>query len=157
MTSDEARYLQSFLSRYKDIYPEGLITGWFGPLTRSAVQRFQCKYAILCDPNDPAHGYVGPRTRERLNELLREPLTGSTGSPQADNSPLTPSLTSSIPTSDNGGITRYTAPPSFSRRNQAYPGEVERTPIPAYRDPQSARGEVEESERLLGIRAGWFN
>ena len=117
MTSDEARYLQSFLSRYKDIYPEGLITGWFGPLTRSAVQRFQCKYAILCDPNDPAHGYVGPRTRERLNELLREPLTGSTGSPQADNSPLTPSLTSSIPTSDNGGITRYTAP-------QASPEEI---------------------------------
>ena len=85
LRSNEVKSLQSFLSRYKDIYPEGLITGWFGPLTRSAVQRFQCKYEILCESQDPvlrlsqdltAYGYVGPKTRAKINELFNlQPIT----------------------------------------------------------------------------------
>jgi len=38
-------------------------TGYFGPITKKAVQRFQAKYGI------PQTGYVGPLTRAKLNEL----------------------------------------------------------------------------------------
>ena len=96
LKNDDVRYLQSFLSQYPDIYPEGLITGYFGPLTKAAVQRFQCKHNILCDENDSAYGYVGPKTRAKINALLREPLTPvpeqKLGTGQAsDNLPLTSS------------------------------------------------------------------
>jgi len=38
--------LQIFLkSQGKNIYPEGIISGWFGPLTKKAVIAFQEKYA----------------------------------------------------------------------------------------------------------------
>ncbi len=47
-----------------DIYPQGLVTGYFGSLTRSAVVRFQKKYAIL------QTGFVGPLTRAKINALL---------------------------------------------------------------------------------------
>ncbi len=61
----EVRCLQSFLkSRGVEIYPEGLVTGVFGSLTRAAVRRFQAQYQI------PTTGYVGPLTRAKINELL---------------------------------------------------------------------------------------
>jgi len=55
------------------LYPEGLITGYFGPLTEKAVQRFQLKYKIVnskTPESDPGYGYVGPKTRGKLNELI---------------------------------------------------------------------------------------
>lgn len=55
----------------------GMETSTFGPLTRSAVVKFQNKYGIT-----PAAGYVGPVTRAKLNSMN----TGSTpivpGNPQ---------------------------------------------------------------------------
>ncbi|MBI4087258.1 MAG: peptidoglycan-binding protein, partial [Candidatus Liptonbacteria bacterium] len=67
----EVTALQSFLkSQGADIYPEGLITGYFGALTKEAVGRFQLKYGILTSENDAGYGYVGPRTREKINSLL---------------------------------------------------------------------------------------
>src|SRR3989338_8904446 len=34
---DEVTQLQEFLKQFPDIYPQGLVTGYFGPLTESAV------------------------------------------------------------------------------------------------------------------------
>ncbi len=65
---DEVRFLQEILSRDKTIYPEGMITGYFGPLTDKAVKRFQEKYNIS-NINDSGYGYVGPKTRGVLNGL----------------------------------------------------------------------------------------
>lgn len=62
---DEVKILQEFLARDPAVYPEKLITGTFGKLTEAAVIRFQKKEAI-----SPAAGYVGPKTRGRLNELF---------------------------------------------------------------------------------------
>lgn len=57
--------LQQFLKNQGvNIYPEALITGYFGNLTRSAVVRFQEKYGIFNT------GFVGPITRAKINELL---------------------------------------------------------------------------------------
>lgn len=64
---NDVKRLQEFLKTPPaggpDIYPEGLVTGYFGPLTEAAVKRFQEKYAI------ESIGIVGPKTRAKLNEF----------------------------------------------------------------------------------------
>lgn len=47
----------------------GYETTYFGVATRSAVQKFQEKYGIA-KSGDPAFGFVGPKTRAKLNEIL---------------------------------------------------------------------------------------
>ncbi len=70
-SGDEVNSLQTFLKvQGTEIYPEGLVTGYFGPLTRAAVGRFQIKYGIVSDEDDPDYGYVGLGTREKINFLL---------------------------------------------------------------------------------------
>ncbi|OHA15944.1 MAG: hypothetical protein A3B08_03495 [Candidatus Taylorbacteria bacterium RIFCSPLOWO2_01_FULL_43_44] len=60
--------LQNYLKSFKDLYPEGLVTGYFGPATLRAVQRFQVKYG-LAKKGDAGYGVVGPKTRAKLNEV----------------------------------------------------------------------------------------
>ncbi|MDI6602593.1 MAG: S8 family serine peptidase [Patescibacteria group bacterium] len=68
----EVRYLQMFLkAQGSDIYPEGLVTGYFGKLTLNAVKRFQLKHKIITPETSPwIAGYVGPQTRAKINEIL---------------------------------------------------------------------------------------
>ena len=60
--------LQKFLAQYKDIYPAGFVTGFFGPATEKAVGLFQEKYGIA-KKGDEAYGGVGPKTRAKLNSM----------------------------------------------------------------------------------------
>lgn len=61
----EVSCLQEFLKNQgEDIYPEGLVTGNFGGLTKQAVIRFQAKYNII------QTGIVGPLTRFKINQIL---------------------------------------------------------------------------------------
>ncbi len=62
-SDQEVRALQEYLKQLGD-YPEGIISGFFGPLTEAAVKRFQQRFGI------PNTGVVGPLTRAKLNELL---------------------------------------------------------------------------------------
>ena len=70
--NDQVKKLQELLSTDKDIYPEGLITGYYGTLTTKAVQKFQCKYNIVCSgsPQTTGWGLVGSKTRKKLNEVF---------------------------------------------------------------------------------------
>ncbi|MEK7609177.1 MAG: peptidoglycan-binding protein, partial [Patescibacteria group bacterium] len=60
---DDVRKLQEFLARDKEIYPEGLATGFYGPKTAEAVKRWQRKN------NLDAAGVVGPKTIAKFREL----------------------------------------------------------------------------------------
>jgi len=62
MTDEEVKVLQELLAADPTIYPEGLVTGYFGPLTTKALKRFQEKHGI------EAVGEVGPKTLVKLNE-----------------------------------------------------------------------------------------
>ena len=56
--------LQTFLAMNSTIYPEGLVTGFYGPLTEAAVERFQTANGI-----DPV-GRVGPITLAAINAQM---------------------------------------------------------------------------------------
>ncbi len=68
----EITILQQWLAKDASIYPEGLITGYFGQLTQAAVIRFQNKYASeILTPWGLTNGtgFVGSTTRAKLNAL----------------------------------------------------------------------------------------
>lgn len=73
LRNDDVKNLQTLLAQEPDIYPEGLVTGYFGVLTEKAVKLFQVKYDIINfgDSKTTGWGRVGPKTRARLNELLK--------------------------------------------------------------------------------------
>lgn len=76
--------LQTYLATNAALYPEAAITGYFGPATERAVQRFQASRNIVSSGTAASTGYgsVGARTRAAL-------LTCETGS--------TPTTASSTP------------------------------------------------------------
>lgn len=69
---EDVSRLQQFLTKDTSIYPEGLVTGYFGSLTQKAVVRFQQKNNIT-----PTRGYVGPLTRAKLEVLAGATLSDS--------------------------------------------------------------------------------
>ncbi len=60
----EVSALQTFLARDNTIYPQGLVTGYFGSLTKSAVSNFQARNGLSHD------GIVGPMTRAVINQQM---------------------------------------------------------------------------------------
>lgn len=64
--------LQRLLSTDSSIYPEALVTGYYGSLTTAAVQRFQCRENIVCSGSAATTGYgrVGPMTLTKLNAYI---------------------------------------------------------------------------------------
>ena len=63
--------LQTYLATDTNIYPQGLVTGYFGSLTQAAVQRFQAAQGIVSSgtPSTTGYGRVGPLTMARINAL----------------------------------------------------------------------------------------
>lgn len=64
--------LQTFLATSPSIYPEGLVTGYFGSLTQAAVQRYQAARGIVSQgtPATTGYGRVGPLTMASINAQL---------------------------------------------------------------------------------------
>ena len=88
MSGDDVRALQQALAVRPDIYPEGLITGYYGTLTERAVKQFQKLEGIVGSgtPETTGYGQVGPLTLPKINELMLSGTHGSGG--------LLPSLSS---------------------------------------------------------------
>jgi len=98
MSDSEVTALQTALKGDATVYPEGLVTGYFGSLTQKAVKAFQTKYGI------EAVGQVGPITRAKLNSLYcvaasPTPTPTPTATPVAG--PLTVTLASDNPPAAN--------------------------------------------------------
>ena len=64
MRGNDVSDLQTFLARDVSIYPQGLITGYFGVLTRTAVSNFQARNGIA------TVGRVGPITMAAINAQM---------------------------------------------------------------------------------------
>lgn len=74
MSNSDVTRLQTLLAQDPSLYPEGLVTGYFGTLTRQAVIRFQEKYAReMLQPLGLKRGtgFVGSATLRKLNELVK--------------------------------------------------------------------------------------
>jgi hypothetical protein len=76
MTSADIKRLQQLLNKHADtqissssVGSPGSETEYFGSLTEKAVQKFQKKYGIAQE-GDTGYGYVGPKTRAKLQELF---------------------------------------------------------------------------------------
>ncbi len=73
MSGTDVTALQTFLAKDATLYPEGLITGYFGSLTSSAVSKFQVRNGL------PAAGRVGPMTIPVLNAQMAGGVTTNAG------------------------------------------------------------------------------
>lgn len=60
--------LQAYLATDQEIYPEGTVSGYFGPATTRAVQRWQRSHNIVSSgtPSTTGYGAVGVKTRNAL-------------------------------------------------------------------------------------------
>lgn len=63
-SGDDVKVLQALLAADAEVYPEAIITGFYGPLTTKAVQKFQQKNSL------DQVGNVGPKTLLKLKEKL---------------------------------------------------------------------------------------
>jgi peptidoglycan hydrolase-like protein with peptidoglycan-binding domain len=64
MSGADVSAVQSFLAQDRTIYAEGRVTGYFGPLTRTAVANFQTRNDI------PSVGRIGPITLPIINAQM---------------------------------------------------------------------------------------
>jgi len=62
----EVELLQRILASDPELYPEGLVTGFFGPLTHAALKRFEMRYELDGD------GELDVRARAVVNDLLEQ-------------------------------------------------------------------------------------
>lgn len=56
--------LQQFLATNNSIYPQGIVSGYYGALTKLAVEQFQVNYGIS------QVGRVGPITASKINDIM---------------------------------------------------------------------------------------
>jgi len=63
-TGADVTAVQTYLAQDRQIYPQGLVTGYFGTLTSAAVSRFQTSKGIQ------SVGRVGPITLDALNRAM---------------------------------------------------------------------------------------
>jgi len=71
-SGSEVTELQTYLATDTSIYPSGLVTGYFGQLTKAGVERFQTEQGIVSSgtPATTGYGRVGPQTMARINSLM---------------------------------------------------------------------------------------
>jgi hypothetical protein len=89
LSGDDVKALQELLLQ-EGVYPDGLVTGYFGNLTKQAVIQFQEKYASeILVPNGltAGTGTVGPSTRNKMNQLLGGSATSSSA---GESTPVVP-------------------------------------------------------------------
>jgi peptidoglycan hydrolase-like protein with peptidoglycan-binding domain len=95
-TGPDVTTLQTFLAKDPSIYPQGLVTGYFGSLTSAAVKNFQARYGI------DVVGRVGPITRDKINSLIISGGFGGTGTAGVGVAPAIYNIASSSASNQDG-------------------------------------------------------
>jgi hypothetical protein len=70
MTDDDIKSIQELLASDSDIYPQGLVTGYWGHYTTDALKRFQKKHDLT------ESGKLDEATKDLLNEYLGQRFNG---------------------------------------------------------------------------------
>lgn len=65
-TSDDVKKIQEILATDSAIYPEAKVTGYYGPLTKEAIKRFQKRHELEIT------GTIDEATHDLLEEYLKE-------------------------------------------------------------------------------------
>ena len=140
-TMGQVSQLQKFLARDRTLYPEALITGYFGPATRRAVKRFQVKTGIVsagASLSNPTVGMVGPLTRAVLNTQMCELMPQTVAQPvqNQSNQNVTPaSVQQPVNTNNTSSGTSQSVQSSLNQTQQTTPAQAQIT-IPALVPPQ---------------------
>lgn len=121
VSGDDVRRLQQFLAEDPTVYPEGLVTGYYGALTEAAVRRWQAKYQVVSSgtPETTGYGVVGPRTAAAIALLCSTRAGGSANSnpsvggyiqvsPISGAAPLTVTITATVNTAGSCAGATYT-------------------------------------------------
>jgi plastocyanin len=90
-TGDDVSRLQQFLALDPAIYPEAKVTGFFGALTQTAVQKWQAKFNIVSSgtPDSTGYGVVGPRTAAAISIICAGgSINGVSGAGGGSQSPV---------------------------------------------------------------------
>src|SRR3989338_4236497 len=82
-SGQDVAQLQQFLAQDPSIYPERQISGSFGAQLAAAVQRYQCRFGIVCSGTAASTGFgsVGPATRAHIAQTCAT-FGGGTVPPQ---------------------------------------------------------------------------
>ncbi len=126
-TGDDVSRLQRFLAADAGIYPEALITGYYGGLTEAAVKRWQTKFNIVSsgDAESTGFGVTGPRTAAAISlqcstssgggvvgggSNVTSPTVGGfiQVTPVSGNAPLSVSVTATVNTVNSCQAATYT-------------------------------------------------
>jgi len=115
ISGNDVLRLQTFLARDPFIYPEAVLSGYFGPLTERAVQRWQVKFGVIS--SGPGYGIAGPRTAAAIavqcaggSVGLPEVTVGGfiSVSPIQGAAPLTVNVTATVNTPNSCAAATYT-------------------------------------------------
>ena len=104
--------LQQFLATNYSIYPQGIVSGYFGALTAAAVTQFQVNYDL------DQVGRVGPQTMAKINNIMASGLGLDTSAAIISNL--------SVNTSTNGATINWTTS-ELARGQVFYDTSVPRT------------------------------
>lgn len=70
MDDDDIKKIQELLATDSSIYPKGIVSGYYGPLTVDAIKRFQERHDL------PVTGKVDEATKTLLQEYFKEKQNG---------------------------------------------------------------------------------
>ncbi|MEK7070253.1 MAG: peptidoglycan-binding protein, partial [Patescibacteria group bacterium] len=70
MTDEDVKKVQELLATDPTLYPRGLVTGYYGPMTKEAVSRFQARHELKVS------GEVDSETKALILEYFKERTNG---------------------------------------------------------------------------------
>jgi len=145
-SSADVSNLQTLLATDASIYPEALVTGYFGSLTQAAVKRFQCREGIVCSGDAASTGYgrVGPSTLARLNTYVGNGSIASGGG--GGGAPTMTAVSVSTSTAGSATLSWNSSRASFGKvyYQTSFPVMSEQTPT----SPASVSGTVVQESAL---------